>query len=267
MGFLQKKYYKISKGQKIFLGLYVISALAAILLMTFFLKRSYSVISDVGNFLNQAIYYPFNVVKNILAGQAEVDSLKKENYDLKKKLAELSSLREENNFLKKNLDLHDFKGRLIQARILFYPIDNKNQAYINLGKIHGISAGMPLVAGSSLLIGKVVDIQDQISRIVFVTDEEFISPAAIEGLNISAAASGNGDSITITTSINQESMKALKGQMVFTGSADPTIPPRLVLGKITSIEEDKKINVFRFSVQPMINKNEIFDVFVLKAQE
>lgn len=264
MGLLQKKPYKINKKQKIFLSAYALSAFVAVLFIVFLFRQNYPLISDAGNFASQAAYYPLQVLNNIFFAQSEIILLKKENVELKNELAKLSSVREENNFLKKSLDLIDFKGRLAQARILFYPIENKNQAYINRGRIDGINVGMPLVSGNYLLVGKVAHTEDHKSRIVFSIDEEFISPASIEGLNIKAAAKGNGNSITITAPINDESAKVLKDQMVFTGSADPLMPPRLVLGKIVSIEEDKKINIFRYEVKPLINRDEIFDVFIIK---
>ncbi len=263
MGLLQKKSFKINKkNKKYYLGNFFL-IVTIFFLLTFFIQKNYLLLSYVSDFLSRIIYYPTFGVKNIFFASREIENLKKENSELKKRLAETLAAKEENIFLKNSLKLSDFKGRLILGRILFYAIDNKNKAYINLGAKDNIKEGMPVVFGDAVLIGKVSKVYDNKSEIIFTTNENFVSPVVFEGLNINAVAKGDGSSIIVSINSNLEALKILPGKIVFSGNGDPLIPPRLVLGTVISLFEDKKINIYKVNVKPFINKEEINDIFVI----
>ncbi|MEO0084839.1 MAG: rod shape-determining protein MreC [candidate division WOR-3 bacterium] len=220
--------------------------------------------AKLSNFFSGLFYYPVTLVDNIFFSQNEIRQLKKENAQLKIQTANLLALQEENEFLKKALELQPFKGKLIPARILFFPLDNKNQAYISVGSDQGMVEGLPIVVGPSILVGKIIEVSQLKSKIAFSTDNEFASSAVVPGLNVKAIAKGNGKLIIATLPSSSESKKILPGMLVLSGSLDPLTPPRLTLGKIISIKEDKKINTLNLEIEPALSPDQISDIFIIK---
>jgi len=246
----------------------ILSYLLAIFLISLiiiFTSQNLTILSKTANFFSDIIYLPVNLINNILFAQNQIKQLKKENIDLKAQVAKLLEKAAENDFLYKSLALKNFKNRLIKTRILFYPIDNKNQAYISLGTNDGITNGLALVVNESILVGKIISVSPLKSKVAFSIDPEFSSPATIPGLNINAVAKGNGKTISVIVNINDEAKKITIGSPVLSGNFDPLIPPRLLLGKVSNITEDKKINILNLEVTPALNIDQISDVFIING--
>ncbi len=108
-------------------------------------------------FLNGA-WYSFGNIEVI-------DALKKENDSLKAELW----------LFKKDISGKKEKGLLLAKVFANYPFNDKSLIYVNLGSKDGVKKGMLATVGSSIFLGEVTDVSENLSTIktIFSRDSQF----------------------------------------------------------------------------------------------
>jgi len=117
---------------------------------------------------NQLLHFP-TTNRRILS------ELRTKNLELELKLAEYKTLNQENQKLKKALDFKTSKNyKLVGAEVLaFSPSIWQRSVVINVGAKQGISKGLFAINHEANLLGKVVEVADNYSRLILVTDPAF----------------------------------------------------------------------------------------------
>lgn len=107
--------------------------------------------------------------------QHVIDNLKKENLQLRLQLSEYESLQDENERLRTVLALTTAENiTLIGAEIIsFSPTNWRRFAVLNKGKNEGVHKGYFAIDEKGTLLGKIVETDQHISRLVFVDDPDF----------------------------------------------------------------------------------------------
>ncbi|MCK9393950.1 rod shape-determining protein MreC, partial [bacterium] len=134
--------------------------------------------------------------------QAEANkNLTEENQKLLSALAELETTKEENRFLKNALNIGlEKEYKLIEAeafgggRFNGKDFSYEDSVLINKGKNDGVQKGFPVVVSGKVLIGKILEVYDNFSRVSLITDKsslidiQIINSAKMEDLVVAEKA-------------------------------------------------------------------------------
>ena len=107
--------------------------------------------------------------------QQTIADLKKENLQLRLQLHEYESLQNENARLRKVLALTTAENiNLVGAEVIsFSPTNWRRFAILNKGAKQGVRKGYFAIDEKGTLLGKIIDVEDDSSRLVFVDDPDF----------------------------------------------------------------------------------------------
>ena len=177
--------------------------------------------------------------------------LKKELQDMRKWREAAIQLEQKNaklralNNLKVNSVLNWVSGEVIADSGSPY----SSSVLINVGDKDGIVDGSAVVDGLGL-VGRISGIENQISRIILISDIKSYVPAIIEPNNQEAIVRGDNSSAPIIDFI-RGSEKIQPGFRVYTSGNGGVFPPGILIGKVV-ISADKKIRV-----KPSANINKL----------
>lgn len=110
-----------------------------------------------------------------------LEKAKEKNLSLILKVRELQYLKEENKKLKKALGFKEETGiNIIGGDIIsFDPSSWRKVVIINSGKDEGLAKGLYAIDENGLLIGKVVEVRQNYSRIILIDDPDFTLPVFV----------------------------------------------------------------------------------------
>jgi len=255
--------------KKTFLGILILFLLFGILnyfhwtdLITHFFLKGANLIQKpffrTGAFLKdfgRSIFYFSQLKKN-------QEELVKENQKLLLQLADLEKLKSENESLKKALGLVKSENfKLIFAHFVGFDL-NTDYAFIDAGSLAGVKNNSPLINEQKVLIGKVVEVLPQRSRIRFLWSSESSIPAKVLGKDIFGLVKGNANFKAFLEEVPREK-KLEKGDLVLTSNFDKLIPADILIGKILDFKKND-IEPFQKAEIELLAKPEKLDsVFVV----
>jgi rod shape-determining protein MreC len=214
---------------------------------------------------------------NLVFGNKDQQELNKEliqiNQRLLSQLADLDSLKKENQELRQalNFDLkEDFN--LIMAEVTaknninIGKISYGDSLLINKGAKDGIKKGFAVVSGvsgSKVLLGKIVDVYDNFSRVLMISGKESIIDVQIQDSPNFALAKGQGNQkIVLDMFPKNEELK--QGALVMTSALGSAYPSGLVIGTIGEISSIDSEAFKKAEINPAYNLNTLNTVFVIK---
>jgi len=145
--------------------LFLVGLLAAVALLP-----AYSLIQNVFLFISRQ-----QRRLSATSYQQTINQLKQENLQLRLQLKEYKSFQNENERLRQVLALTTAENiTLIGADIIsFSPTNWRRFAILNKGKKQGVHKGYFAINEKGTLLGKVVEVDENTSRLVFVDDPDF----------------------------------------------------------------------------------------------
>ncbi len=176
----------------------------------------------------------------------EADSIKKENTELKRKLAETEISRLENEQLRKLLALKtdEYEFEFVAAEVVGRSPSNwYNSITINKGSADGIAVSHPVVSAGNALVGRISEVGTTWARITLLTDPLHSAGAAVlrsgefgicEGDN---ALSAEGK---FKLSFVSKNADITVGDTVATSGLGGIYPKGLILGRVQKIFPDIK---------------------------
>ena len=188
----------------------------------------------------------FVYIKNKLTGnteeQSNIDSLKKENSELREAKRELEILKSENNTLKEYLNLKNKYAdyETTPAYVIERTYSNYDKILvINVGKNDNIEVNMPVISESGL-VGHVISVTDKTAKVQTIIDT---------ASTVSASISTSSQSILIKGTIsNTKALKAtsipaeatvLQGDEVVTSGLVGIYPKGILIGTIKGVVNTK----------------------------
>lgn len=217
-------------------------------------------------------------VNGFVAVFAEYDDLKKENEELRTKIAELendqyelSVLRDQNDWLKSYLDLKEYMPDLTMtsATVIAREAGNYSTVLtINRGYVHGIRRNMPVVTNAGtfgyisecgLDWAKVVSIVETSSS-VSVYSERTGTTGVVEG---DTALRSKG--YCLMTYISP-SADIKVGDRIFTSGNGSIYPAGLLIGEVVQISADEVTRTLSATIKPSVdfaNVDEINNLMVI----
>ena len=202
---------------------------------------------------------PFFLAKNKY--QDKIAELQSRNLTLQLELDKFKPLKEENDKLRKAFD---FKTKervsLIGAQVIaFTPSAWHRSALINKGKDQGIKKGMFAIDESGNLLGKIIEANNNFSRLIFIDDPNFNVSVFIgdESLGLLKGALAGAKILYIEDGEKIEVGDKVKVKI-------PGLNPSLAIGRIKRVKKNTSDLFWNVDVNLVI-KNTFFDrVFIVK---
>ncbi len=234
----------------------------------FALHRHPSVMSRVGNLFSDLRFGLFeisdkfsrcwsNIERNFSQDTGEkIFALQCENIKLKLQADRVNSLVAENNHLKSLLKMKESsKNEVIFAKVInIFNNDFVRSATVNVGKKQNVQPD-DFVYVERGIIGRVIEVSDNWSKVLFIIDANSNIPANISGVN--ALLSGNNSNLL---KVNLVSGDVKEGDIAKSSSYGKVFQDDIVIGKVV-----KKGN--EFFVQPSVDFNHLKYVCIGKCQD
>jgi len=188
--------------------------------------------------------FPFNTTINLLINFQELIDAKKENAILKEENNKLRALEiqslnfnNENQELKNMLKFASSKStNYVIAKIAgrSHGLFNQN-LFLNVGKDREIEEGN-IVTGAIGMIGRVVDVADNKSRLILVNDSNSRIPIIASKARARGVLVGNGNNMMEILYLSKNhQIKA--GDLIFTSGDGDTLPAGILVGVVRKVDK------------------------------
>ena len=221
-------------------------------ILVFFLLLAIFFVLNLFNF--KELFYSFS--ENIQTKLWRVNSNCEliEDQKLISLMAENEELKGENTFLKESLGLKNYPEiSLISSRIISkdYMSDS---ILINAGSIDGVKIGFPVVINDKILIGRVLEVYNNYSRVKLLSSKDNLTDASINGV-VGLAKGKGGELISLEMFPRDKDLK--EGDLILTSSLGGNYPAGLVIGKV---KNPKKVDNEPFQVSEIEKPYNIFSI-------
>jgi len=202
-----------------------------------------------------------------------IDNLKQEVNRLTVENSKLKSLVEENKKLRQYLkfftqEQYDYILADVVSRGLGLNSTNQEKnLIINKGGEDGLVVNLAVVNSQGVIIGKIIEVKEKISKICLTTDNNCKLAAFVqsqeEAVGETTGVIEGELGLTIKMNFIPQTKKIAIGDIVATSGLEENIPRGLVIGKITQID-DSSNEVWQSAViEPLINLDSLAIVSLL----
>jgi rod shape-determining protein MreC len=183
--------------------------------------------------------------------------LHNKNVELSEEIENLKNLRQENDELRKLLLLKkSMDTTAIAARVVSIFSNDFTQSFIiNVGKTDGVTID-DVVKSSDGLIGKIIEVYDDWSRVLSITDINSCIPVKVGERQVNAIMAGYNSNKLLISAVHED-VPINEGDLVRTSGYG--IHENIFVGKI--VKNDKK-----FMVQSSVDFSSLRYVIVLKKE-
>jgi rod shape-determining protein MreC len=211
-----------------------------------------------------------NGLRSILDSYVNLLHTKRENDDLKKRLADLqiqsqrmAELERENTRLRAILSFTKQQpDTLVAARVIGEDLKNWYRCIIiDKGKSAGLKERMPVVTARGL-VGQIVEAHQWHSKVMVINDTNSSVDTYIEGKNTRGILEGTGQS-TLRMKYVRKTDEAEAGDKLITSGKDGVYPRGLPVGIITSVQRTKAGIFSDIDVMPYSDFRRLDEVLVV----
>ncbi len=212
----------------------------------------------------------FGYFSNKKALQAEIDSLKKENSELKQQLVKNEAAYNENEQLRKllNLKSNNVEFELEAAEVIARnPSNWYNSLMVDKGAADGIALNQTVVSAGNTLVGRVSEVGTTWSRITLVTDAEHAAGAQISRSGEYGICEGDASGTSeggCRMSFVSKNADIIVGDTVITSGLGGIYPKGLVIGKVQKIRPDIQGISQYATVKPEADFKNLKTVFIIQ---
>ena len=217
----------------------------------------------------------FKPVTNVFDGVTKVSSLRDENARLKTRVARLEgslaqkrAVGKQIGDLEQLLDLPNIEDATgVVARVSGGPPGNFERTItLDKGTDKGIVVGMPVVAGSSAIVGKVTDASRTTSTVTLVDSPGLGVGVRTEKSREQAITQGrSGEKLMRLAFIDNPRAPIDVGELVFTAGVEGSAyPPDIPVGRVTKIDRSRGDLDPDVYVEPMVDLNSLVYVKALR---
>ncbi len=191
--------------------------------------------------------------------------LLKENRQLIGKNAELEFFQQENKELREMLELkqeEDFSLEVAQV----IGRESSSVITINKGDQDGIKTNFPVINGEKVLIGRVFQIYEGVSKVQLLNSENSILNAFIINKNVYGILKGSNSSYYLFDLIPEGSSIEV-GDLVVTSNLGGGLPDNLLIGTVKEIENSERPSFLQAKINPFYSFQELNNVFIILQED
>lgn len=178
-------------------------------------------------------------------------ALEHENLILQRKVLQMAALMAENARLKELLNATElFDDSVIVTELLgLSPDPLRQEMLIQRGRAAGVFEGQPVVDAYGL-VGSVIEVAEQTSRVLLVTDSTNAVPVQVNRSGVRGIAEGSGrlDELYIRNLVPTADVK--QGDLIVSSGLGGRYPPGYPVGEVTRIEYEGADSFLRVVVRP-----------------
>ncbi len=198
--------------------------------------------------------------------------ISEENIGLEEKIKELTAqnvelkeFEKENELLRSYLNLSIYQQHQIDlANVIGRDFQGlKKYIIINKGSSVGIEKDMPVVVFENILIGKIIEVFDNFSKVLLITDSNSKIPALVQESRIEGLIEGMKKGI-LSMNLVPKNIEIEKNQTVITSGIGGTFPRGFLIGKISLVKSLESDMFQTVEVMPAVAMEELERVFIIK---
>lgn len=200
---------------------------------------------------------------------SEIKNLKRENEELKLRIAhflaeneKLKELKKENEILREALNLglkEEFELKLTQ--IIGKDI-SQDFILIDKGFKDGLSEGFPVITQQKSLVGKITKAYKNFSKVQLITAKNFSFDVKISEKEIFGLAKGKGN-FRISLELIPREKEIIIGDKVLTSTLGGKFPAGILVGEIKNIKRPDISPFQEAEIQPAFNIQKLDFLFVI----
>lgn len=196
---------------------------------------------------------------------AENGNLQQEHIRLQAQVQKLQALEAENQELRKLLQtVGKEKDSFSEARLIHVDADPfSQQIVLNKGKKDAIEMGQPVIDAEGL-VGVVLALNDNTSRVLLLTDKGFAVPVQSVRSGERAIATGSGFGSELRLNYVPRTADFVEGDKLVTSGLGGKFPAGFPVGVITSIQHDPSTRFTLIGVRPSAKLSQLRHVLFVK---
>lgn len=194
------------------------------------------------------------------------EALEAENEQLRALVAELEEYRQQSLRLASLVDLSELYGLETVAGSVLSTTSGWNQtATLDIGSEDGVQVGQGVISSCGLF-GQVESVTEGTSVVRLVCDADSASAARLQSTGERGIVMGSYDGKLTLEYISVDSDVG-EGDIVTTSGKGGVYPRGIVIGTVSSIEEDSSLLYYSISVEPIFSITDCVEVLVLTGGE
>lgn len=211
---------------------------------------------------------------------AAIKSLQEEINQLKVEKAQLKAIEEENKKLRQYLkfltksEFNYVLANVVSRGMLADSTPPGQTIIIDKGLKDGLLADLGVVNSQGVIVGKIVEVKENMAEVCFTTSRNCKLAAAIQGQDSQASGAGKTSGViegelglTIRMNFISQTEEIKAGDTVVTSGLEKNIPAGLVIGKIVEVDNVSNEVWQKATIEPLVNLNELTIVSVLLPKE
>ncbi|PIR13365.1 rod shape-determining protein MreC [Candidatus Falkowbacteria bacterium CG11_big_fil_rev_8_21_14_0_20_39_10] len=202
-----------------------------------------------------------------------IDELKKERNKLIAEKTKLEFVREENEKLRQYLKFfttenYNYVLANVISQNVFIDAQKQNQyIIIDKGRKDGLADGLAVLDGQGVLVGKIAEVEENISKVFLVTNQDCKLAVLIQnqaaGQERTAGIAQGDLGLTVKLDFIPQTQKIEIGQLAVTSGLEEKIKRGLVIGKIVQVNSGSNEVWQTAVIEPLANLNELVIASVL----
>lgn len=255
---------------KIFIFIFLIIIFFLLLNLTFLGKEVKNFFYLISSPIQKFIWRSTSKMANFFDGILEIKNLKKEKEELELKVQEL--LRENTElkeFKKENETLREILDLKKESNFEFFLVNviakdiSQDYLIINKGAKDNLKEGLPVINQQKFLVGKIVNVYDNFSKVQMITSKNSVFDIKIAGKDIYGLAKGVGNFKISIERIPKEK-EVEKGDVVITSSMGGLFPEGLLIGEIDEVKKSDIEPFLTIKIKLPYETKDLFSLLVIK---
>jgi rod shape-determining protein MreC len=230
----------------------------------------------LGFFTNsvQNVFFPFGQLlhSQSVISSSTVESLQKENANLRKQLVDIHALQADNAALRDQFETTvPSTNTLLPVQVVgmgnaIPNISFPENIIIHAGKKERVNSGNVVIVKNEV-VGSVAAVSDHYSVVQLVSSKQSSFPAITSASQAIGVAKGNGNGDIILDNVLLSQYLQVNDTVVTKGNQDiqgKGFPPDLLIGKIVSVDKNPSSLFQKARILPLISFDQLTTVFVVR---
>jgi rod shape-determining protein MreC len=194
--------------------------------------------------------------------EKEVSKLTVQNANYKELEEENNKLRAQLSFLSTNKH-KNVLANVISQDLIFDIREGDQDIVIDKGSHDGISEDLGVINENGVIIGKVIEVRDSLSKVCLTTNRNCKFAATIQNQDRTMGITEGDLGLTIKMNFIPQSDTINIGDTIITSGLSGNIPRGLVIGKVSQVNNRSNEIWQDVNIEPLINLNSLTIVSVL----